>query len=285
MAISAFKFRIGAKLAISAGLGVILVGVMLGFQHFGGSAVERATDTALEQRRLSQVATDMKASVRGMMIGLRDIRLAQTAEDLKKAEAYLHAREDSVVKFLNEAAKLVRLPEDRERIEKARSLASTYKSVGKDIATEKAELFALGGKLNGNAWRAQYATVLKAPEFSKSAKAREIETALRDAEDSFNDARTAGWRYAATSDAAQAQRTGASSDRSLATLRKLGGEIDDKSLARLVEGLIQPVTDYKTGFTRYVQLNGHIAALVRDRGLPTASEMGAIADKIVSGAI
>ena len=279
------KFRIGTKLAISAAIGVVLVGVMLVSQKLGNSAMDHSIEEAIAQRKLSQIATDMKASVRGMMVGVRDLRLAQTGEDLKKAQAYLQARDESVLRFINEALKIVQLPEDRERLERAKKLSDFYKSVGKEIAAAKEELFALGGKMNGNAWRAQYSTVIKSQEFAKSSKAREIETALVEAADLFNDARTAGWRFAATSDLAQVARANGGSDKANERLRKLSGELEDKALARLVDGLIKPVTDYKTIMNRYAEVSQQVAALVRDKGLPTANEMGAIADKIVEAAI
>jgi hypothetical protein len=226
MSIISFKLRIGAKLAISAGVGVLLVGIMLVSQKMGAASVEHSSEQALAQRTLSQIATDMKASVRGMMVGVRDLRLAQTPEDIQKAEAYLHARGDSVVRFLNAALKLVHLPENRERIEKAKSLAATYRAVGKDVAVAKGELFALAGKRqqNGDNWRKHYGAATKALE---SSKAGEISAALREAAAMFDEARTAGWRYAATGEAAQLTRTTASTDNALARLGKLRGRRQD----------------------------------------------------------
>ena len=81
---SKLKFRIGAKLAISAGVGVVLVGVMLTNQMMGGSSVASSNAAAIAQRTLSQIANDMKASARGMMLGVRDLRLAQTPKTSRK---------------------------------------------------------------------------------------------------------------------------------------------------------------------------------------------------------
>src|SRR4051812_22317962 len=106
---SKFKFRIGAKLGLSAGIGVLLVGVMLTTQIIGGSSVASSSAGAIAQRSLSQIATDMKASARGMMLGVRDLRLAHTLEEAQKASAYLQARGESVAKYANEALKLIHL--------------------------------------------------------------------------------------------------------------------------------------------------------------------------------
>ena len=278
------KFRIGTKLAISAGVGIVLVGCMLANQMLGNASITSSNETANTQRHITADAIDMKASARGMMVGMRDLRLAQTPEDVQKATAYLQSRAQSLARYADNALKLVRTQENRERLGKIKVAATEYARFAKDVADSKSELFALGGKLNGNDWRAQYATITKSPEFAKSPRSREIEAALRDASAAFNDARTAGWRYAATWDAAQATRASGSADNAIAQLRKLRGEIEDKSLGGWIDGLAQIVTDYKAVSARYVQVNEGITAVIRDKTLPLASEIGALSDKVVETA-
>src|SRR4051794_16862388 len=154
---SKFKFRIGAKLGLSAGIGVLLVGVMLTTQIIGGSSVASSNGDAIAQRVLSQIATDVKDSARGMMLGVRDLRLAQTSEDAEKAMAMAQARADSAAKHGDDALKLIHLPENRERVEKIKSLTVGYVGIGKDIGAAKAEIFAITVKRqeNGDAWRKQ----------------------------------------------------------------------------------------------------------------------------------
>jgi methyl-accepting chemotaxis protein len=287
MSIASFKLRIGTKLAVSAGLGVVLVGIMLVSQKLGNASVAHSNEAALEQRELSQIITDMKASVRGMMVGVRDLRLAQTPADLQKADAYLTAREQSVVRFLDGALKHIRLPENREGVAKAKSLAATYRGVGRDVAAAKTELFALVVKRqeNGDTWRKHYGAAVKALEVSKSPKAGELGSALRDAAAAFDDARTAGWRYAATGEAAQSARSRTGADNAHAQLGKLRTEIDDKAVGGALDSAAQAVADFKTIMVRYVELAENITALVRDKGLPTAGELGELSEKIQVAAV
>lgn len=278
------KFRIGTKLAISAGVGIALVCGMLVNQMLGNASVGASNEVALNQRLITQDAIEVKASASGMMIGMRDLRLAQTPENVQKATTYLTARAESLTRFANDALKHVKSAENRERLEKIKSDTTRYTGFAKEVVASKGELFALGTKLNGNAWRAQYAAITKSPELAKSARMREIEVALRDASDSFNDARTAGWRYAATADAAQITRASGSADNAITQLGKLRGEVDDKTLGGLIDGLIQIVTDYKAVSSHYVQVSEGITALIRDKALPAASEIGELSDKIVETA-
>jgi methyl-accepting chemotaxis protein len=284
---SKFKFRIGAKLGLSAGIGVLFVGVMLMSQMIGGSSVATSSGEAIAQRMLSQIATDVKDSSRGMMLAVRDLRLAQTAEDAERATAMAQARAESVTKHANEALKLIHLPENRERVEKIKSLTAGYIGVGRDIGAAKAEILATTVKRqqNGDAWRQQYAAANKVLEASKSPKAGEAERALRDAAALFDNARTAGWRYSATGETAQAARAAENTDKTLAQLQSLRTAADDKAFATAVDGLVPVVAEFKSLMSGYVQVSQQVAVLVRDKALPIAREMGELSDKVAAAAI
>jgi methyl-accepting chemotaxis protein len=287
MPVSGLKIRIGAKLALSAGVGVILVGVMLTNQMLGGASVTSSYDAANAQRALSQIATEIKASVRGMIIGMRDVRLAHTADEAQKASANTQAREEAVLKFASEALKIIRLPENRERVEKIKADATTFLGFGKEITAAKGEIFDIVVKrqANGDAWRKQLAAANKLLESSKSGKADEVTNALREVAAQFDDARTAGWRFAATGEEPQIARSLESADKANAMLQKLRGEVDDKALATPIGGMIEVVAEFKSIMARYAQLDRQIAALVRDKAQPLAAEMGELSDKIVAAAI
>ena len=83
------NMRIGTKLAVTSALSMLLVGAMIFFQLTGNAAVGQATDAISHQNTLARFAVEAKASVRGMMIGMRDARLAKKAEELQAAQDYL----------------------------------------------------------------------------------------------------------------------------------------------------------------------------------------------------
>jgi methyl-accepting chemotaxis protein len=285
MSISGLKLRIGTKLALSAGVGVLLVGVMLVNQLVGGSSVSASYEAADAQRALSQVASEMKASVRGMIVGVRDLRLAQTADDIQKASANTQMREEAVMKSAADALALIHLPENRARVEKIKTDANNFLGFGKEIATAKTEMFNVVAKRqeNGDAWRKHLAAAGK--ELAKSAKSAELESALRNVAAVFDDARTAGWRFAATGEQAQIARANESTEKSIAQLQKLRSDADDKAFVAAIDGMIAAVTDFKAIMARYVQLTQQVAMVVRDKAQPAAAEMGELADKIVAAAV
>ena len=114
--------RIGTKLAITSGLTILVVAGMIYLQITGGDDVRAATDKAAGQQAIAQNAAEAKASVRGMQMGIRDILMATTPEELKKGDDYFADRTVQALKFNGEMAKLSKSPENRQRIERQKVL-------------------------------------------------------------------------------------------------------------------------------------------------------------------
>ena len=128
------NLRIGTKLAITSVLSILLVGAMIFSQMSSNAAVGKATEAIIDQNALARFAVEAKASVRGMMIGMRDARLAKKAEELQAAEDNLTARHKAAQTNIAETLKLSKNPENRARIGKMNGLADQYQSqVGKEI--------------------------------------------------------------------------------------------------------------------------------------------------------
>lgn len=91
--------RIGTKLAITSALTIVVVAAMIYLQMTGGTDVRTATDSAARQQAIAQNAAEAKASVRGMQMGIRDILMATTPDELKKADDYFAARTAAALKL------------------------------------------------------------------------------------------------------------------------------------------------------------------------------------------
>src|SRR5262245_10932652 len=126
------KFRIGTKLALTSGLGVLLVGGMLVTETMGTSSVVGSFAGANSQHVIAEDSSAVKAAARGMMLGVRDVRLAHNSDEIQKAMTYLRAREESVTRLADEALKYIHKPENRERMEKVKSLAKVYVGIGNE---------------------------------------------------------------------------------------------------------------------------------------------------------
>ena len=70
------NLRIGTKLAITSVLSILLIAMMIFGQMSGNAAVRKMNESAVAQQTVGHDAMEVRASVRGMQIGVRDVRLA-----------------------------------------------------------------------------------------------------------------------------------------------------------------------------------------------------------------
>jgi methyl-accepting chemotaxis protein len=139
------NLSIGVKLGIASGLGVVLVATMVIVQ-LGANATTRDHEARMAaQQTIARDAVDAKASIRGMQIGIRDLRLASTSADMQKANDYLTARLGSVNKFADEMLKLSKSAENHARIEKLKVRAADYAKGAQQIVAVRTEAIAAAG--------------------------------------------------------------------------------------------------------------------------------------------
>jgi methyl-accepting chemotaxis protein len=139
------NLSIGAKLGIASGLGVLLVATMVIVQIHANGATRDIEARMSGQQTIARDAAEVKASVAGMQVAVRDIRLANNAAELQKAGDNLAARLKSADHFADQMHKLSKSPENRVRIEKLKLRADEYAKGAQQIAAVRAEAIAAGG--------------------------------------------------------------------------------------------------------------------------------------------
>ena len=139
------NLSIGAKLGIASGLGVLLVATMMIVQIRSNASMRDLDVRMAGQQTIARVAVDAKASIRGMQIGIRDLRLANSSADMQKATDYVAARLKSVNHFADEMLRLSKSAENRARIEKLKTRAADYSKGAEQIAAVRAEAIAAAG--------------------------------------------------------------------------------------------------------------------------------------------
>jgi methyl-accepting chemotaxis protein len=139
------NLSITAKLGIASGLSVLLVATMIIVQIRSNAATRELDARMAGQQSIARDAVDAKASLRGMQVGIRDLRLADSAADLQKAKDYVAARTASLNKFCDEMLKLSKSPENRARIEKLKARAADYGKGAQQIASVRGEAVAAAG--------------------------------------------------------------------------------------------------------------------------------------------
>src|SRR5690349_7950166 len=96
------NLRIGWKLGLTSGLGVLLVVAMIVNQQIGSGSIKNGIADIERNDFNARLAVNTKASVRGMQIGMRDVRLATSAEDIAKAFDFVGTRYNATVKFADQ---------------------------------------------------------------------------------------------------------------------------------------------------------------------------------------
>jgi methyl-accepting chemotaxis protein len=139
------NLSIGAKLGIASGLGVLLVATMLFVQIRSNAAMRDLEARMMAQQTIARDAAEAKASIRGMQIAVRDIRLANNPADLQKANDYLASRLKSVSHFADEMLKLSKSAENRARIEKLQTKAGDYSKATQQIVAVRSEAITAAG--------------------------------------------------------------------------------------------------------------------------------------------
>jgi methyl-accepting chemotaxis protein len=140
------NLRIGTKLAITSVLSILLIAMMIFGQMSGNAAVRKMNESAVAQQTIARDAMETRASVRGMQIGVRDIRLAHVAADMQKANEVVAARLKSAVESTEAMLKLSKSAENRERIEKIKTLAGDYARRAQEISAVRNEAIGIEAK-------------------------------------------------------------------------------------------------------------------------------------------
>jgi methyl-accepting chemotaxis protein len=145
------NLRIGTKLAVTSALTIGLVALMIFLQMSGNADVQTLGAAASQQQAIAINATDTKASVRGMQIGLRDIVTSSSPAELQKAVTYFSDRQKSALQFAAEMARLSRSAENHKRIDRLTVLVGDFGKGQQQIETIRKQELALDAKKDGDA--------------------------------------------------------------------------------------------------------------------------------------
>ena len=143
------NLRIGTKLAFTSASGILLVVAMIIFQMIGNANMRAINESLTGQQTIAKDGIDAKASVRGMQIAVRDVRLATTSEEMKKALDYLAKREKSVAGFVDDMQRLSQSADNRQRMAKLKALAEAYGTKAREIAKIRSEAIELANNSPG----------------------------------------------------------------------------------------------------------------------------------------
>jgi methyl-accepting chemotaxis protein len=143
----ALDLGIGTKIAIASALGILLLVCIIVSQLFGDTAVQKAKANADREQVIVADAIYATSATRAMQMATRDIRLAGSPEDVKRAVDNLEARRKTADSYAQQAFDLIRQSgRGGERAAELRKLIGEYAAGANEIAQVRIEYLDLMAK-------------------------------------------------------------------------------------------------------------------------------------------
>ncbi|MDB5601290.1 MAG: putative methyl-accepting chemotaxis receptor/sensory transducer [Xanthobacteraceae bacterium] len=269
------KLRIGAKLAISASVGVLLVAAMIANQ-IRVNQVNKGNDariTASQELQKSIMSADVAA--RRIVIMNRDSRAASKADEVDSAVQRMNAFAKEGQQALDAALAKADVPAIRDMLTKTKGLFDQYVASLLEVAAEQ-KIFITdmqGQSAQGREWSDKLAEFMALPALAKEAKNDDIVRTIDKAESSFRQARLLFWSFLSVRDPAQVTRIEpqlVATTNSIKAAQTLAG---DATLQATLEQLTGFVPRYRATIGKLSGITAKQAAIMKDRADPLRLEI------------
>jgi len=279
--------RIGSKLGITAGLGVLLIAGMMLNSHLGGRAVENAVASAAVQQDIFATANKAETILYRAQIALRDVLLSDDAAQVDTSIKNVQTRTADARKFAQDVGKKATRPEDQERLKKLDTSLANYVAAANEVAVAQKQVFKLIQERNATTadWEKQLEAFWKSPALTASANRLDIEADVREANLAGATSRTLSWRYLVTHDEAVLQRLKILSDKITTALqRALTRTGGDKTLDSVIEKLLASQTSMSDSINATIKTENAKLSIFRDRVRPILQDTTKLIQEITGTA-
>jgi methyl-accepting chemotaxis protein len=240
------KVGIGAKLGLSIGFGVVLIGGMIASEHFSSRFVADLVAAADKQQAIVLESTKTEVMLQTARIAGRDIRKAQTTDQVNAHLAQLQKVADQAKAKLAALEALDVSSENRQKLESIGELTLAYISALREIGAKQNEILSLFKALDDAEmkWTRAFNQLVNSDTFSLMPNVSLIETLINEAGSAFKDAQTATWRYFVLSEPAQVARIMGAADQAFEKLGYARRDVVDPKVIQDIERLRSLVPEY-----------------------------------------
>src|SRR6266550_2036332 len=277
--------RIGNKLGLAGAFGILLASGMIANQMMTGASVGRATDVADRSQRVAESALSAHSNLRQIEIQARNIRMARTQGEVENNAAGMRRFAAAAGNDIDTAFATAMKPESKERLQKIKSLTSSFVSGVEDFAKTQGNFLAQIDKRSAISmeWTKAVEAELGAPVLAKLDNRLQIEKALHQADAKVNTLRAAVWRLSATGDASLIAAMTQTQSALKKIFNQLRGEADDRSLLDVVNSLDSIVKRFLAANDEVVKIE-QLKTDIGARALKSASEATELMEMAVSTA-
>ena len=269
------KLRIGTKLGLSAGVGVVLVVGMVASGQIQNVGRDQASAEIKSSYELRGAIAAFELTTRRLLIANRDMRLAIDGKQVEAAVGRVNTLTAEGQKQFTRLAELG-TPETREQFDRVREFYGRYTASLAEIGTSQAQVMQLReeqDKLLAEWTKASDAAVKLA------AKTPVVEKALIQADAAFKDARSAMWAYFVRGGEERLQRSRKSIDDAANMLPDGVVLASVRGLSEQIDTLLITAPRYKEVMEKVLLLSAQQIQTMNQRTTPSREEM----DKVLAG--
>src|SRR5947209_16110771 len=196
--------RIGYKLGLTGAVGVLLSIGMVTNQMVTESSINAANYVADTQQSLAAHTLEVEIGLRKMEMAVRSARLAKTPDETEKAAKEFRAGLADQQREIEAALALVNNPENKERLQKIKSMMVSYAAAGENLVKTHGLLLRTTDQRSQIVaeWAKSFEALLGISALAGFAN-HEAEKLLYQIDSKVNGLRAAVWGYSATGEESQ----------------------------------------------------------------------------------
>jgi methyl-accepting chemotaxis protein len=129
------RMQLGTKLAVSSGLGIVLVAAMLAINVIASLSMADAADQFQQQSSIARLMASTEGALEGLRIATRDMRLSNSPELVTAASEQANVEFGEVSSLLSEASALMLSQQNRDRVAAIKTMGEQYHGAVDDLLT------------------------------------------------------------------------------------------------------------------------------------------------------
>ncbi len=276
------NIRIGTKLAIISGIGILLVLGIAANQQMSQSTIAalnaKNTQSVVERRHVLAAQIEILRT----WVARRNILLAESVTDADAAIKNMRDNTTMGQNDLDQAIAATASAEDRDRLKQLKSVFAEYIASTEGQASAHKDILNLRARQLDTtpAWNKAFGLVAASPDYANP----EILSAIRDGVSDMKDARIAYWRYSAMLDDEFTGVMHAAANKGIAAFTKAKGLATDAGMKTGLDGLLVvmgELNDIMDGSKKAVDFK---AQQEKERTGPARAQIDAIVPKVMEAA-
>ena len=273
--------RIGTKLALASGAGILLVIGMAASQLIGNADVGDAVSGAVAQQELQQKINRIDLDLQQMTLAHRDILLSSSADGLASALKGLDDAKASAQDILGKAAALD--PDNTAQLQAISAQLMDYATAVHDIADRQNTVIASSDQVKDLSakWTAALSGFISSAEVVNLANQRDVVAELNVVKATIDESRTQFWRFLTTHDGTLVAQMTKKIDNGANRIKRLKSSVAKDDFGVKADALVAVATALSTSVSAVTQAALEQDAINKDRAKPTAAAV----DKLVAQAI